>query len=120
MTDARTVLFVCEHGALRSRLAAAWFSARAPSGWRATSAGLQPDETVSPHAARLLAGTPAEAGLDRSPPSAIPPASAILVAIDCALPGAIRWDLTARQPGDAMRDEIADRVQALIAELDHQ
>src|SRR5213078_4079664 len=35
---ARTVLFVCEHGASRSRLAAVWFTLVAPPGWRATSA----------------------------------------------------------------------------------
>lgn len=117
-----TVLFVCEHGALRSRLAAAWFAALAPSGWRAATAGLHPAATVSAHAARLLRGTPAEACLDRSPPSAAAaaPTPARRVAIDCALPGATRWDLTAIEPGDAMRDEIAARVRTLIAELHHR
>jgi protein-tyrosine-phosphatase len=33
----RTLLFVCPHGAAKSRLAAAYFNAAAPSGWHATT-----------------------------------------------------------------------------------
>ncbi len=36
----RTVLFVCPHGAGKSRIAAAWFNGAASAGWWATSAGV--------------------------------------------------------------------------------
>jgi hypothetical protein len=42
MTARRTVLFVCPHGAGKSRIAAAWFDGLGLAGWTATSAGLQP------------------------------------------------------------------------------
>jgi hypothetical protein len=64
-----TVLFVCQHGAGKSRMAAAWFNTDPPPGWRATSAGVEPQTSVSLHAPRLLAGTVAEATLDRTRPS---------------------------------------------------
>ena len=34
----RTILFVCPHGAGKSRMAAAIFNRLAPAGWQATSA----------------------------------------------------------------------------------
>jgi hypothetical protein len=37
-----------------------------------------------------------------------------VVAIDCALPGADRWALTAPEIGEAMRNELRDRVAALV------
>src|SRR5579864_2342132 len=58
VTADKTVLFVCLHGAGMSRLAAAYFDQSAPVGWCAVSAGLEPGETLSHTAARLLAGTP--------------------------------------------------------------
>lgn len=116
---ARTVLFVCEHGALRSRMAAAWFATVAPPGWHAASAGLEPEAALSPHAARLLSGTPAEELLDRTPPVDVGarPAPTLVVAIDCDVPGAERWDLAAAQPNEAMRDEIATRADRLARAL---
>ena len=117
----RTVLFVCEHGASRSRLAAAWFALLAPPGWRAASAGLEPAATVSPNAERLVAGPPAEGLLDRGRPTplteALVPAPTLVVAIDCPLPGAARWDLAAAEPTGAMRDELAARTAALARAL---
>ena len=44
----RTVVFVCEHGAFRSRIAAAFFNAASPSGWRGLSAGRDPLAEASP------------------------------------------------------------------------
>ena len=118
---ARTVLFVCAHGASRSRLAAAWFTLVAPPGWRATSAGIEPAAAVSPSAGRLVAGTPAEGLLDRTSPTpltvALASAPTLILAIDCALPGAARWDLAATEPTQAMRDELAARATALARAL---
>ena len=73
MPTPRTVLFVCAHGAYRSRLAAAFFNAAAPA--------------------------------DR------------MIAIDCAAPGADRWDLAIGAVGPAQRDEIRARAEALAADL---
>jgi len=115
----RTVLFVCEHGAGRSRIAAAWFNHAAPAGWSATTAGLTPQEQVSVHAPRLLAGTAAESALDPAPPRPLAAVAgpAVVVAIDCAAPGAVRWELAATGFDDAMRDELRQRVEELIGTL---
>ena len=67
----RVVLFVCLHGAYRSRLAAAFFNAAAPSGWHATSAGIEPQDAISGSALELVDGTPGHAHLEQAPPRAI-------------------------------------------------
>ncbi len=115
----RTVLFVCAHGAYRSRLAAAFFNASAPDGWRAGSAGVDPQAAVSPAALDLVAGTVGEALLERGAPSALANAGPRdrTVAIDCAVPGAERWDLAVTEVGTAQRDELRARAEALAAEL---
>src|SRR4051812_6868220 len=84
----RVVLFVCPHGAGKSRIAQAYFDALRIDGWRAVSAGTEPQATVSAHAGRLLAGTPAAETLDTDLPR---PVAAVAdpdmtVAIDCAEP----------------------------------
>src|SRR5712692_11226397 len=101
MSEQHTVLFVCLHGMGMSRLAAAFFNSSAPAGWQAISAGLEPGESLSPTAARLLAGTSAEPFLDRAAPRSIdsaPPAEQIIAirnpAIRFELTGAVTWDLT--------------------------
>ncbi|NUT37114.1 MAG: hypothetical protein HOV79_28995 [Hamadaea sp.] len=111
----RTVVFVCEHGALRSRLAAAFFNAVAPVGWRATAAGLDPQDAVSSHAARLAEGTDAAALLDTSAPVAFAGSAAadLVVAIDCDASGADRWTLDATEVDERMRDELRDRAREL-------
>lgn len=116
----RLVLFVCPHGAAKSRMAAAFFDRVAPPGWAATSAGLEPGPELSPTAARLLAGTDAEALLDPVPPRAIADvvAPSRTVGIDCS-PGAAtdRWNLDHQEFTTEMRDEIRARAEALAAEL---
>ena len=92
VTQRRVIAFVCPHGALKSRLAAAYFNLEAPTGWHAISAAVHPQENpqenVSVHAARLLAGTEAAAFLDTDPPRALAgDGVACVVAIDCQLPG---------------------------------
>lgn len=113
------VLFVCEHGANKSRLAAALFNRVAPAGWRAVSAGLQPQPAVSVHAVRLIAGTGAESLLDLEPPRGLDtvPNPARAVSIDCAAPGGSRWDLGCQEVGPAMVAELRDRTERLAAQL---
>src|SRR6266542_4098783 len=92
-----------------------------PRGWRATSAGIEPAAAVSPSAERLVAGTPAEGLLDRTRPTpltaALTPPPTLIVAIDCNLPSAVRWDLAVTEPSDAMRDQLATRTAALARAL---
>ena len=118
MASERVMLFVCAHGAGKSRMAAALFNAAGPAGWRATSAGQEPGESVSPLAVRLLEGTPAEEHLDKERPREIGQVSGVsrTVGIDCDVEGAERWDLRSA-PGQAMRDEIGERVDKLLSAL---
>ena len=113
----RTVLFVCEHGAFRSRIAAAYFNAAAPKGWRAVSAGRDPQAEVSARLEPLLAGTAAAEHLENGPPRGV---DAVLpdhlIAIDCALDGADLW-VTEATADPALRDEIAERTGRLVREL---
>jgi protein-tyrosine-phosphatase len=116
----QVVLFVCPHGAGKSRMAAAFFDLAAPPGWQATSAGIEPGPELSPTAARLLAGTDAEAHLDSAAPrtiSAVANANRV-VGIDCVPEGATnRWDLSQCEFNVAMRDEIRALAEALASEL---
>lgn len=118
----QVVLFVCPHGAAKSRMAAAFFARIAPPGWAATSAGLEPGPELSPTAARLLAGTDGEAFLDTAPPRSVAdvPAPSRIVGIDC-VPDAVtdRWELGHTEFDASMRDEIRARVEALATELRH-
>ena len=113
----RTVLFVCEHGAFRSRIAAAYFNAAAPKGWRALSAGRDPQAEVSARLGPLLTGTPAAEHLESDPPR---PVDAVLfdrvIAIDCMLDGADLW-VTEATADPALRDEIAERTGRLVREI---
>ncbi|WP_117209097.1 hypothetical protein [Allorhizocola rhizosphaerae] len=108
------VVFVCLHGAGKSRVAAALFNAAAPPGWRATSAGVTPQDAPSPHPASLLAGTAAARWVDDSMPRAMLDTPADLtVAIDCATPADRRWDLEHEWPDP----RVADELRTLTAEL---
>ena len=110
-----TVLFVCQHGAGKSRMAAAWFNADPPPGWHATSAGIEPQTSVSQHAPRLLAGTPAAAHLDSAMPRPVAAVDTadVTVAIDCSVPGSVGWQLSNTEFNAAMADEL----RLLVAEL---
>ena len=115
----RDILFVCPHGAGKSRMAAAFFNQLAPAGWRAVSAGQEPQETLGTNAIRLLTGTVAEPFLDRELPRQISAVAAPtqIIAIDCIVPGAAQWVLTNQQFDDAMREEIRERVTDLARSL---
>jgi len=116
MSVDRVVVFVCEHGAGRSRVAAALFAAAAPAGWRAASAGLRPQDQVSGYAAALLG--PAVSRLDNTPPQPLAEVPGdLLVAIDCDVPGARRWTLRAEWPKPQVGDELRALTAGLVAEL---
>jgi hypothetical protein len=112
----RVVVFVCEHGAGRSRVAAALFAVAAPAGWRAAAAGLRPQEQVSGYAAGLLG--PVASRLDTSPPQSLAEVPGdLVVAIDCDVPGARRWTLLGAWPEPEVGDELRALTAGLSAEL---
>lgn len=121
MSDRRSVLFVCPHGAAKSRIAAAWFDGLRLGGWAASSAGLEPAPQISSHPVRLLANSAVRELLDESlprPMSAVPDAD-LVVAIDCPADTAagVRWTLAHQEFDELMCDEIRDRVHVLAAML---
>lgn len=122
MVSGRVVVFVCPHGAAKSRMAAAWFNALRVPGWTATSAGVAPQPAPSRHPARLLAGTPAHEELEHGRPRLLAevPDADLVVAIDCTdqLDAAMPWQLTNQDFDPAMCAEIRDRVRALAVTLD--
>ncbi|HKF18832.1 MAG TPA: hypothetical protein VKF14_16800 [Candidatus Dormibacteraeota bacterium] len=113
----RLVVFVCVHGAVRSRLAAALFNEVAPDGWRAASVGLEPQLELGETAQRLLAGTSAAPFLDTGPPRALDLAATahLTVAIDCQVAGAENWRLRNREIGQPLLEELRRRVLPLAA-----
>ncbi len=114
-----TILFVCPHGAGKSRMAAAFFNRVTPSGWQAISAGQEPARAVNPDTVRLLAGNPVETLLDRDPPRPITAVEAPerVIAIDCEVPGAECWTLAQQEIDESMRDERRERAEALAREI---
>lgn len=117
----RNLLFVCPHGAGRSRMAAAFFNHALPPGseWHGISAGQDPDEAVGASTVRLMNDTDAAPQFDMEPPrplAAVPNPERI-VSIGCDVPGAERWDLAHDEFAPPMRDEIRSRAEALAHEL---
>jgi arsenate reductase len=125
-----TVLFACTHNAGRSQMAAALFVRAAKGKARVLSAGTDPAPAVHP----VVRETLAEIGISlTTPPRLLTPALAqeadVLVTMGCGescpiLPGVRREDWAIDDPKDqpvervrAIRDEIADRVAALISAL---
>jgi arsenate reductase (thioredoxin) len=125
----KTVLFACVHNAGRSQIAAAWFNALAdPSKARAISAGTNPGPRVHPEVIAAMR----EVGVDLTgaPTTRLTADVAQqanwLVTMGCGdqcphVPGARRDDWPLEDPKDKpidrvreIRDEIRDRVHALI------
>ncbi|MBY0279163.1 arsenate reductase ArsC [Candidatus Binatia bacterium] len=126
-----TVIFACVHNAGRSQMAAALFELLAdPAQARAISAGTQPGPHVHPEVVEVMR----EEGLDlstRTPrllTDALAREATLLVTMGCGescpvVPGLERRDWPLQdpkgQPADtvrAIRDDIRDRVRALVAE----
>lgn len=115
----RIVLFVCEHGVFRSRVAAALFNAMVPAGARAVSAGRMPEGKLSDNARRVLAGTPAAGLLEDGAARAIEsvPQRDEIIAIDCDVPGALRWTLQ-HDDAEGVAEDLRQLVRDLVAGSD--
>jgi protein-tyrosine-phosphatase len=129
-----TALFVCLHNAGRSQMSAALFERAAAGRHRALSAGSEADPDGRVHARVVEAMRELEIDLsDRRPErltSELAEAADVIVTMGCGdacpyIPGKryVDWELP--DPEDrpidevrATRDDIADRVAALITELD--
>ncbi|MFH0241441.1 arsenate reductase ArsC [Streptomyces sp. HK10] len=132
MSDKPSVLFVCVHNAGRSQMAAAWLTHLAGGRVEVRSAGSAPADQVNPAAVEAMR----EAGVDMS--AEVPKvltaeavqASDYVITMGCGdtcpvFPGKkyLDWKLEdpAGQGVDAVRpirDEIRERIEALIAEID--
>ena len=131
MADIPEVLFVCTHNAGRSQMAAALLDHQAAGRVRVTSAGSQPAGQLNPAVVQAMA----EIGLDisREFPKALTAdkvqAADVVITMGCGdacpiypgkryldwdLPDPAGLDLAAVRP---IRDEINQRVRALVAEL---
>jgi len=125
----KTVLFACVHNAGRSQMAAAWFNRLADSQKAvAISAGTSPGPQVHPEVVAAMH----DVGVDLAgaQPTTLTPELAqraqLLVTMGCGdecpvVPGAKREDWPLADPKDQpiarvreIRDEIRDRVRALI------
>ncbi|WP_305785605.1 arsenate reductase ArsC [Symbioplanes lichenis] len=132
MSDTKpTVLFVCVHNAGRSQMAAGWLRHLAGDTVEVRSAGSEPADRINPAAVQAMA----EAGIDitdRTPAKLTWDAaeeSDVIVTMGCGdacpvFPGKRYEDWKLDDPAgqnlDAVRpirDEIRDRVQALLKDL---
>lgn len=131
MTGKPSVLFVCVHNAGRSQMAAALLSRQSAGRIEVRSAGTQPAHEVNPVAAAAMA----ELGIDitAANPSVLTAAdvraSDVVITMGCGdtcpyFPGVSYRDWKVPDPAGqslatvrAIRDDIAQRVEALIAEL---
>jgi arsenate reductase (thioredoxin) len=125
------VLFVCLHNAGRSQMAAALFERAAHGRHRALSAGTTPADRVHPEVVQIMS----ELGIDLSDRSPrrltrdLAEQADVVVTMGCGdacpyIPGKryLDWDLQdprGRPPAEVrvIRDEIAERVRTLVAEL---
>ena len=128
------VLFVCLHNAGRSQMSEALFARFAGARHQAESAGTQPAERVHANVAEALH----EIGIDvsgrkpRGLTRELAERADVVVTMGCGdecpyIPGKryVDWDLPdpANLPTDQVRrirDEIAGRVEQLVAELDEE
>ena len=131
MADKPTVLFVCVHNAGRSQIAAGWLSSLGAGRVDVLSAGSAPADRINPVAVEAMA----EVGIDitaEQPKILTVDAvkeSDVVVTMGCGdtcpifpgkryedwdLPDPAGRDLASVRP---IRDEIRERVEALLAEL---
>jgi arsenate reductase len=131
VTGIPSVLFVCVHNAGRSQMAAGWLRHLSGDAVEVRSAGSLPGDRVNPAAVEAMA----EVGIDISDqrPKVLTPhaveTSDVVITMGCGdacpvFPGKryLDWDL--EDPAGKgvesvrpIRDEIAERVRALLAEL---
>jgi protein-tyrosine-phosphatase len=126
------VLFVCLHNAGRSQMSQALFERAAGGRHSATSAGTTPGERVHPAVVEVMRELEIDLA-DRQPrklTTELAGRADVVVTMGCGdecpyIPGKryIDWELTDPKglPVEVVRtirDEIAERVQALVGELD--
>ncbi len=132
MTRRPTVLFLCVHNAGRSQMAAGWMRHLAGDRVQVLSGGSAPADTINPAAVEVMR----EVGIDITDQHPRPwsdedlDATDVVVTMGCGdtcpvLPGTryLDWELTdpAGLPLEEVRpirDDIADRVRALLTELE--
>jgi arsenate reductase (thioredoxin) len=131
MSGRPSVMFVCVHNAGRSQMAAGLLSHLAGDRIEVRSAGTEPADQVNPTAVAAMAELDIDitAEVPKVMTSDAVEASDVVITMGCGdtcpyFPGVSyrdwKLDDPAGQPLDtvrAIRDEIADRVRALIAEL---
>ncbi|KQY37319.1 heat-shock protein HtpX [Nocardia sp. Root136] len=131
MTTKPSVLFVCVHNAGRSQMAAGFLTHLAGDSIEVRSAGSAPAETINPSAVEAMA----ELGIDISDqtPKILTydavETSDVVITMGCgdtcpSFPGVSYRDWVLEDPAGKgvgsvrpIRDEIKNRVEALIAEL---
>jgi arsenate reductase (thioredoxin) len=127
-----TALFVCLHNAGRSQMSAAFFERAAAGRHRALSAGTTPGERVHPEVVEVMreAGIDLAGNVPRRLTTELAQEADVVVTMGCGdecpyIPGKryVDWELTDPKglPVDevrAIRDDIAARVERLVAELD--
>jgi arsenate reductase (thioredoxin) len=127
-----TVLFVCLHNAGRSQMSAALFERAADGRHAALSAGTIPAERVHPEVVQVMSelGIDLSGRMPRLLTRELAERADVVVTMGCGdecpyIPGRryLDWDLQdpKGRPLDevrATRDDIAERVRALSAELD--
>jgi len=128
------VLFVCVANAGRSQLAAALVNQRAGGRVIARSAGSSPADVIHPHVRSLLAEIEGESAAERFPKPLTDDAvraADVVITMGCGdvcpiVPG-VRYDdwgvgdpaLASREGVEAIRDDIAARVEILLDDLVH-
>jgi arsenate reductase (thioredoxin) len=127
-----TALFVCRQNAGRSQMSAALFERAASDRHRALSAGTTPAAQVHPEVVAVMRELDVDlsGGVPRKLTRELAEQADVVVTMGCGdecpyIPGKryVDWDLAdpAGRPLDevrATRDDIARRVEALVAELD--
>ena len=127
-----TVLFVCLHNAGRSQMSAALFERAAADRHRALSAGTAPGPRVHPEVVEVMGelGVDVSGKVPRRLTEDLARQADVVVTMGCGdecpfIPGKryLDWDLEdpKGRPLDevrATRDEIASRVERLVAALD--
>jgi arsenate reductase len=131
MSDKPSVLFVCVHNAGRSQMAAGWLHHLAGDAVEVRSAGSAPADTINPAAVEAMA----EVGIDITANSPklldydTAYSSDVIITMGCGdacpiFPGKRYEDWKLDDPAGMdvaavrpIRDEIRDRVQALVTEL---
>ena len=128
------VLFVCVANAGRSQLAAALVNQLAAGKVVARSAGSAPADVVHPHVRSLLAEIEGDRAAERFPKPLTDDAvraADVVITMGCGdvcpvIPG-VRYDdwavgdpaLASREGVEAIRDDVAERVRALVDDLLH-